>query len=93
MTQTDLELLFVKALKDTRIRQSDLARASGVSQSQVSRMLSGQGQGSIQTWSLLLDAAGVEVGVRLRPLTDQELDRIAEAEMRAVGIKGPCPRT
>lgn len=82
-----LKTALLTALDVRGIRRRRLAQAAGLSPGTVSNLLHGHTHGSIEAWSALLDAAGVEIGWRLKPLTDAELDQLTIDERRMAEMR------
>ncbi len=51
-------------IRASRVPQSELAVATGMSEKHVSQMMTGRAMGTLTAWQALLDAAGVKLGDR-----------------------------
>lgn len=58
---TPLQALLVEKIRESGVYQADLSRATLLSEKHISQMMTGRVAGSLPTWQLLLDAAGVDV--------------------------------
>jgi len=85
----DLAEDFRRLREDAGVTQRALARAAGVDQAVISRLESGQGRPSIETYARLSAALGSDLSVRVFPNTgpairDRHQARISEALIRAI---------
>jgi transcriptional regulator with XRE-family HTH domain len=79
-----------RLLEDAGISQAQLARASGVPESFLSRILAGQAHPSIETYARLATAMGADLAARIYPNTgpalhDRHQARILEALLAGLG--------
>lgn len=61
-----LRTLMLTAVSDSGLSHTEIARRAGLDRTTVSSVMSGRRAGTIDTWDLILTAAGVELGYRLR---------------------------
>lgn len=61
--------MFIDAVRSSKKTPTEIARDAGISRQAVSEMLNGRVRGSIMSWAKVLDAAGVEIGWRLKETT------------------------
>jgi len=85
----DLADDFRRLREDAGVTQRALARAAGVDQAVISRLESGQGRPTIETYARLSAALGSDLSVRVFPNTgpairDRHQARISEAIIRAI---------
>lgn len=68
--QLKLQTTFRDAVKQSGYNNTQLAERSGLSRQHVSKLLNGRVRGTLDTWEVLLDAAGVAIGWRLKSLSE-----------------------
>lgn len=72
-----LRTVLTQAIADTGLSQREIARRAGLDRSTVGYVLNGTRRGTLDTWDLILTAAGVELGYRIitrvDPLTGARL--------------------
>lgn len=57
--------VMVNAVTDSGLTHAEIARRAGLDRTTVSSVMSGRRAGTVDTWDLILTAAGVELGYRL----------------------------
>lgn len=57
---TEIQAFLVWLVRSKGVRQSVLARRSGLTQKHVSQMLTGKAEGSLSAWQALIDASRME---------------------------------
>lgn len=64
---TQLRRVLTQAVSDTGLNSAEIARRAGLHRTTVAHVISGRHGGSLDTWDLILTAAGVQLGYRHIP--------------------------
>lgn len=60
-----LRTMMTKAVHDSGLSHAEIARRAGLDRTTVSSIMNGRRSGLVDTWDLILIAAGVELGYRI----------------------------
>lgn len=66
-----LRLMFRQAVMSSGLSWRELARRSGLHRATVGYLMNGTREGTIDTWEILLEAAGVQIGYRIEETSEE----------------------